>query len=102
MEKTTNCGKLVRNVFIILIVLALPGALFAQQFRVEGTAGFNIFSLSDPELESEASGDIDATVTSDLSYDAMLHFGVYGGMDLGSMEVGAEFQLASGGEKPRI
>lgn len=97
MHHSSNCGRFARNVLILLIVLAVPGFLSAQQFRVEGVAGFNLFSLSDPELETKTSGDISGTTTSDLTYDTLFQIGVYGGYNLGVIEIGGEFLFTSGG-----
>lgn len=90
-------GKLAIKVLFILIVLSVPGTLVAQQYRIEGSAGFNLFSLSDPILKAKVDSTFD--MESDLTFDTMFMVGVYGGYDIGNLEMGAEFFFTSSGGK---
>ena len=90
MNCATECVR--RTGIFIIVLLIIPGVLAAQQFRVEGDLGFNLFSLSDPVFESSL--DTGENVEADLSHGTGLSFGAYGGIDVGGIEIGGEFFYA--------
>ena len=98
MKRVTKCGKLA--VILIVAFLIIPGVLTAQQFRAEGQAGLNLFSLSDPvfsaTVDSAAVGGT-ADFEADLDHKSALQIGAYGGYDLGGIEIGAEVHFSSSG-----
>ncbi len=99
MERSTRCGKLPLYLIAVLLALSAPGSAFAQKLRAEGLLGFNLFSLSHPELMAtlEAANSETALLTSDLTIDGIFIFGANLGYSLGNLELGAEFLIMSGG-----
>jgi len=90
-------------VALFLVILTVPGY---SQFAIEANLGFNLFSVSDPELKADASVPaipLSGTAKGDVTFPTMLAFGAYGGYNLGAFEIGAEFAFFKGeGESKTI
>ncbi len=103
MKSITYCGRPATILFALLFTIS--GVLSAQEFRVEGEIGVNLFSFSDPVFTSDVESDMlgKGEVEADLTHDISLGFGAYGGVNFDGFEVGLELSyVGSGGDTSNL